>query len=184
MCCYANNTYLSPGMKWEAGSGIASLYTHALNHYEPREEGKKERIKFSQAFLDRSVICLCSVEACLYVCAPVGRDDCWPLAGVRCGLSQKPCTTESIFCEIRMKNISELLQLSDYRSKNRLGGLLPLCLFLLPCMWKRKTDEWGRQTNKQTKKKMTVCSSSKLHEWISTSYLCYIMHVLIPAALY
>lgn len=45
MCCYANNTYLSLGMKWEAGSGIASLYTHALNHYEPREEGKKERRK-------------------------------------------------------------------------------------------------------------------------------------------
>ena len=34
ICCYANNTYLSLGMKWEAGSGIASLYTHALNHYE------------------------------------------------------------------------------------------------------------------------------------------------------
>lgn len=87
MCCYANNTYLSPGMRWEAVSGIASLYTHALNHYESREEeGRKEVIKFSQAFLDRSVICLCSVEACLYVSAPVGRDGHWPLAGVRCGL--------------------------------------------------------------------------------------------------
>lgn len=126
MCCYANNTYLSPGMKW-AGSGIASLYirTHALNPYEPREEEeRKEGIKFSHTFLDRTVIYLCSVEACLYVSAPVGRDDHWPLAGARCGLPQKPRTTESIFCRIRMKNIFELLQLSGYRSKNRLGELL------------------------------------------------------------
>lgn len=92
---------------------------------ERRKEGRqKEGIKFSQAFLDRTVIYLCSVEACLYVSAPVGRDDHWPLAGVRCGLPQKPRTTESIFCKIRMKNIFELLQLSGYRSKNRLGELL------------------------------------------------------------
>lgn len=73
MCCYANNTYLSLGMKCGAVSGIASLYRHALNHYKPREE--REGIKFSQAFLDRSVICLCPAEACLYTSAPVGWDD-------------------------------------------------------------------------------------------------------------
>lgn len=39
MCCYANNTYLPLGMRWEAGTGISSLYTHALNHYEPEGEG-------------------------------------------------------------------------------------------------------------------------------------------------
>lgn len=26
MCCYANNTYLSPRMKWEASRGIARIY--------------------------------------------------------------------------------------------------------------------------------------------------------------
>lgn len=29
MCCYANNTYLSPGMKREAGTGITTLYMYA-----------------------------------------------------------------------------------------------------------------------------------------------------------
>lgn len=68
MCCYANNTYLVTGMRWEDGSGVASLYRHAQNHYEPRAE--QEGIKFSEAFLDQSVICLCPV-----ISAPVGWDD-------------------------------------------------------------------------------------------------------------
>lgn len=135
MKCAATQTILISHPGWRGKLALESppyICTHALNHdaTKPREEEgrqgdrQKEGIKFSQAFLDRTVIYLCSVEACLYVSAPVGRDDHWPLAGVRCGLPQKPRTTESIFCKIRMKNIFELLQLSGYRSKNRLGELL------------------------------------------------------------
>lgn len=29
MCCYANNTYLSPRMKWEASRGMARIYMKA-----------------------------------------------------------------------------------------------------------------------------------------------------------
>lgn len=88
----------------------------------PPEEG----IKFSP-----TVICLCPVKACPRVCAPVGWDDGWRVAGTPRGLSQAPHTAESTVCEIRMRNVLEPHRLSGYWSKNRLGeAVLPHLSFI------------------------------------------------------
>ena len=70
----------------EVGGWLRNSHPFIRMHWiTKRGERRKDGLKF----LHRSVICLCPVEACLYVSAPVGRDDHWPLAGARCGLPQR-----------------------------------------------------------------------------------------------
>lgn len=143
-------------MEWEAGCGIASLYRNACAESLWAQRGgskEEEGIKFSQAFRERTVIYLCPVETCLYVSAPVGPDDHWPLEGVRCGLPREPRTAESIFgARYGWKTFfSELLQLSGYRSKKRLGELLLSISYFYNagCMWRITADEWVRRNHNE-----------------------------------
>lgn len=96
---------------------------------------EKRRRKDGIKFLYRSVICLCPVEACLYVSAPVGWDDHWPLGGVRCGLPQRhapqsPCSLRygwKTFFRERCSGFLTIGQRTD---------LVGLSLFICPA--------WGR----------------------------------------
>lgn len=79
MKCAATQTILIS--RWGWGGRLLWKKSHAYMHWISKRTGG---IKFCSSFLDRAIICLCPVEACLY--ASVGRDDRWPLAGVPCGL--------------------------------------------------------------------------------------------------
>lgn len=81
--------------------------------------------------------------------------------------ASKPRATESIFCEIRMKNISELLQLSDYRSKNRLGELLHSVSFYIPACERYQREKQTKESDKQNRKMMACWC-----ERVSVAHTC------------